>query len=97
MKYFKTIVHYEVLSEDAPFEGSLEDLAYECKDGAMSGRFLPSDVTEITPDEARVALRDQGSDSNFLYGLDDVGEGKDMAELANLLEFEIEPLLEKLK
>lgn len=69
-KYYKTIIRFEVLSEGAPFEGSLERLAAETTDGEMSGRFLESEVVELSPDAARAALVEQGSDPGFLYGLD---------------------------
>lgn len=65
-RFFKTIVRFEVLSTEGPFEGSLERLAAEVTDGQMSGRFLESEVTELTREQAREALVEQGSDADFL-------------------------------
>lgn len=65
-KFFKTIVRFEVLSAEAPFEGSLARLVEEVTNGSMSGRFLESEITEVTRDEARAGLVAQGSDADFL-------------------------------
>jgi hypothetical protein len=69
-KYFKTIVRFEVISEDEPFSGSLSDLDYQTQEGGMSGRFLESEITELTPEQTRAALEEQGSDQTFFTGLD---------------------------
>jgi len=70
-KYFKTVIHYEILSADEPFSGSLEDANYETMEGSMSGRFLDSTVTELTKEEAHAALVEQGSDETFLDPMDE--------------------------
>lgn len=70
-KYFKTIVHYEVLSEDAPFEGNLSDLAYAVSKGDMSGRFLEPTIIGLTPQQAADGLLEQGSDISFFMNLQD--------------------------
>ena len=71
-KFYKTIVRFEVLSVDGPFESSLERLAEEVTNGGMSGRRLEPEVSELTPEEARAALVVQGSAPDFLDdGLDD--------------------------
>lgn len=77
-KFFKTIIHYEVLSADEPFSGSLEELAQEVTDGEMSGRFLETDVMQLSREQVSAALLAQGSDPSFLLGEegdDTVAEG----------------------
>lgn len=69
-KYFKTIITFEVLSQDKPWLGSLEHLAYDVTEGDCSGQFLDTEIIELSPDEARLALINQGSDPGF-FGLDD--------------------------
>lgn len=78
-KYFKTVVQVEILSEDAPFSGSIADLAYNITEGDMSGRQLDSIVTQLTPDQARAALTAQGSDPSFFMGLAEEDEAEDGA------------------
>jgi hypothetical protein len=65
-RFFRTIVRFEVLSSDAPFDGSLERLAQEVMTGSMSGRFLEPEVTELTREAVQTALLEQGSDADFL-------------------------------
>lgn len=63
--YYKTIIRYEILSEDAPWSGTLEDLAYDVTEGGCSGQFLKSIEIELTADEMCKALLKQGSDPSF--------------------------------
>lgn len=70
MKFFKTLVTFEVLSADAPFDGSASDLAIAITTGDMSGIQLPTQVTELSAAQMSEALIEQGSDPAFLLGED---------------------------
>lgn len=78
-KYFKTIVQIEVLSEDAPYSGSIQNLAYAITEGYISSRQLDPIVTQLTPDKTREALTAQGTDPAFYLGLAEEDEAEDGA------------------
>lgn len=69
-KYFKTVFTYEILSQDEPWDNNLETLAYNVIEGPYSGKLLTTEIIELSPDETRQALINQGSDPGF-FGLDD--------------------------
>jgi len=66
-KFYKSVVHFEVLSEEPLDRVSLSDLAYETSEGHMSGRFLKTspDNEELDGAAAARALISQGSDPEF--------------------------------
>jgi hypothetical protein len=71
-KFYKTVVSYEILSEEPIGEVSLEDIAYECENGHWSGVFGDTVITELTGKEMAEAARKQGTDPEF-FMLDDDG------------------------
>jgi hypothetical protein len=75
-KFYKTVVSYEILSEEPLQPMSLSDIEYECTDGHMSGRFLDTVSTELTGKEAADCLLVQGSDTTF-FNLDEYGNDID--------------------
>ena len=65
----KSIIHYEVIYDDEDDSldcVSLQDIHHMTSDGGASGRFLDSDETILTNEEAFTALQEQGSDPEFL-------------------------------
>jgi len=76
---YKTIIQYEILSEDPINENqSLDDIAYQTTEGSWSGRFLPT-VTfnePISGIEAVNAVKAQGSDPDFFF-MDNEGNNID--------------------
>lgn len=73
--FYKTVVSYEILSEEPIPSMSLSDIEYECTDGHMSGMFLDSVQVELTGAEMAECLIVQGSDTTF-FNLD--VDGKDI-------------------
>ena len=59
----------EILSEDPIGSPSLEEVAYEITHGSWSGTYEVSSSSEISDEEMRNALIEQGSDPTF-FGLD---------------------------
>lgn len=77
-KIYRTVIQFEILTEE-PFEGgSLEDIAQRTFDGDASGRFLDNviDNEELAGMDAVKAIKAQGSDPEF-FGLNDKGEDID--------------------
>lgn len=74
LKYFKTLVRYEVISAGSPFTGSLDDLTFEVGEGDMSGRMLSKTPVPITAEEARRHLHQNHDDPELLPGLVDEDE-----------------------
>lgn len=64
-KFYKTIVSFEVLSEEPIGEMSLGDVLVECAVGSFSGRPLDPVEAVLTGPEAADALKEQGSDPGF--------------------------------
>ena len=65
----KSIIHYEVIYDDEDCSLDCVDLAeihHLTMEGPASGRFLDSDETILTNEEAFEALQEQGSDPDFL-------------------------------
>ena len=71
---YRTVFHFEVLSETPIGSMSLEDLAEETSTGDMSGRFLTNspDNQELTGTEAVEAIKEQGTDLEF-FMLNELG------------------------
>jgi len=67
--FYKTVVSYEILSEEPFTPMSLSDIEYECTDGHMSGCFLDTVQVELTSKEMAECLIVQGSDTEF-FNLD---------------------------
>lgn len=76
-RIYKTIVRYEVLSEEPFGSMSLEDINRETTEGSMSGMFLDNEVHDeiLTGKKAADAIIAQGSDTEF-FSLD--SEGNDI-------------------
>lgn len=85
-KFYRTVFHYEVLSEE-PIEDigniSLEDIDYECRVGSYSGAFYGEvEYSELTGSEMARALQAQGSDPEF-FQLDKEGNDIDNARITS--------------
>lgn len=72
-RYFKTLVTYEVLSEDEPLWASggtsALNLHHQITDGDCSGVCLSVSSVELDAKQMRSALECQGSDSGFFISL----------------------------
>lgn len=77
-KFYRTIIRYEILSEEPLGSLSLEDIHYECTEGHCSGVFLPAerDNQEVDGAEMAIMLIEQGSDPEF-FQLDEDGNDVD--------------------
>lgn len=72
MKYFKTIVKFEVLSSEEPWCGEdLKSLDYDTSEGHCSGMFLDFESIELSQADMHLALKAQGTDPTFLDPMDD--------------------------
>lgn len=71
---YKTIIRYEILSEEPiPDVISLDEIANETENGSWSGRFLSCTVNEeLVGKRAVSAVKRQGSDPSFFF-MDDRG------------------------
>ncbi|MCA9371258.1 MAG: hypothetical protein KC680_04830 [Candidatus Peregrinibacteria bacterium] len=66
-KFFKTVITYEILCADEPYEfESLEQAHYDVTIGHYSGMLLDKQDVELTQNEMHEALITQGSDPSFL-------------------------------
>ena len=79
MKFYKTTITLEVLSEDKPAEPEgFQDLARivrECLTGDYSGK-ITSDVKQLSLPQCAEELIEQGSDPGF-FGLNEDGDVQD--------------------
>lgn len=65
-KYFKTIILFEVLSEEEPVQwNSLADLNYQVTEGHCSGRLMSESSELISEEELRMCCRYHGTDPEF--------------------------------
>jgi len=71
MKYFRTIVEVEILSEDEPWDGEFEDLCRPL-DQDCSGHMVIKWNAEVTPKRMARLLTKQGSEPGF-FQLDAAG------------------------
>ena len=72
MKYYKTVIRVEVLS-NYPYDlGDLGGLHYDTTEGDCSGDFEVISQEELTKEEMSKALEDQGSDPSFLIPEEDL-------------------------
>ena len=67
-KYYRTVFHFEVLSDEPLGEMSLKDIDYHITDGHMSGAFLGTFETEVSAEQMETLLDMQLSDPTFLLG-----------------------------
>lgn len=74
--FHRTVLTYEVLSEE-PYEYSdLETLAYDVRDGDCSGMLLKEEHQEVSAERMAALLEAQGSDPSFFQiELEDGDEG----------------------
>ena len=72
-KFYKTMVQYEVLSEEPIEQVDLDRLKYEITEGRWSGRLYTLQSTELNGLQAAMALENQGSDPEF-FNLDINGD-----------------------
>ena len=70
--FYKTIIEFEILSEEPIGEVDLEQIHYETIEGRWSGRFLETSEKKLNGKQAARALIKQGSDPEF-FGLDEDG------------------------
>jgi hypothetical protein len=72
-KFFKTIVTFEVLSDEPiPYDVSLDDIVEEAREGRYVGRMGARKEVPLTGFGMARALEDFGSDPSF-FELDDEG------------------------
>ena len=64
-KFFRTRVTIDVLSEDEPWDGSLDWLSYDVTDGECVGGELHKDVEEVSAEDMVRLLQEAGSDPSF--------------------------------
>jgi len=64
-KFYKTIIQVEILSEEPFTSNSLEDVAYEIKDGHSSGVINNRGSQVLNGKQTAKALLKQGSDPEF--------------------------------
>jgi len=78
-KLYRTIIQYEIISEEPIESMSLEDIAEETTNGSMSGMFLENVVTneKLTGIAAVNAVKAQGSSPEFFF-MDDKGNDIDI-------------------
>ena len=75
-KFYKAVFQIEVLSEEPIPDMSSEDIAYQTRDGHMSGHFLETTRTTMTGKQLAEALGNQGSSPEF-FRLDEDGNDID--------------------
>jgi len=69
-KFYRVVYRYEVLA-DSPIHQeplSIEDIAYETREGHCSGVFLETEAEEVSPERMAELLKAHGSDPGFLLG-----------------------------
>jgi len=76
-KFYKTVIRFEVLSEEPVEQVDLETLHYEVTEGRWSGRFLDTTEEILDGPQMAKALQEQSSDPEF-FNLD--SDGNDVEE-----------------
>ena len=69
-KFYKTTVTIEILSEDEPWDGTLEWLSYDISEGEYVGAGEWRKSEEVTAERMVTLLEEAGSDAGF-FGLDE--------------------------
>lgn len=64
-KFYRTVVQYEILSEEPVGEVSLADIFAQCTEGAWSGHFLETKQEGLDGPTMAKHLQAQGSDPEF--------------------------------
>jgi len=77
-KFYRTVFTYELLTEEHVGHPSLEEIAYEAREGHGSGMFLETKLEVIDGPTAARLLQNQGSDTEFFRLTED---GEDLEEL----------------
>ena len=78
-KYYRTVITYEVLSQDPYSFSDLAQTAYDVMEGDCSGMELNTTSEELTAQEMAERMDAQGSDWSFFYGLEEaVKEEEDL-------------------
>jgi hypothetical protein len=73
-KYYKTVIHVEVLSEEPIGDVDMQTILYQTSEGGWSGKNTTMvQDQELNGFEMARALEEQGSDPEF-FGLDQNGE-----------------------
>ena len=67
-KFYRTVVRYEILSDEPPLFCDLSDIDYECKWGGWSGTIIGEKTEEVSAEMMSRLLVAQGSDPEFLLG-----------------------------
>lgn len=70
----RTVIVYEVMGNDPYCFTSLDDLAYEVTNGALSGRLIQESSTPVSDAEAQRLMDAHGSDVDFLGEIDEEPE-----------------------
>jgi hypothetical protein len=71
--YYRQVFEIEVLSDDEPIDGDLENIRYQITDGHCSGVIHETICETVTPERMAKLLIAQGSDPEF-FGLNENGE-----------------------
>ena len=69
MKYIKTKIIVEVLSEGSYFPDSLESIVYDLAQGSCVGDWTVERAEELTPEQMEKALVEFGSEPAFFQSL----------------------------
>jgi hypothetical protein len=75
--FYKTVIQFEVLSEEPLGTVDLETIDYETTVGCWSGRFLDNAEKKLNGKQMAKALKVQGSDPEFFRLSED---GEDLEE-----------------
>ncbi len=67
-KYYRTVIHFEVLSDEPLVNVTLADIEHHVDEGHMSGAFLGTFEQEVDADQMASLLEMQQSDPCFLLG-----------------------------
>ena len=67
MKFYKTVISLEILSEEPVENCSLSDIDYEITHGQWSGAYKVLSVEKLTKDQVQNELKAQKSDPDFFY------------------------------
>ncbi len=73
-KIYRTVIRFEILSEEPIETNNLERIADECNEGSWSGQFLDEEISneELIGKSAIEKIKAQGSSPEF-FNLDEHG------------------------
>lgn len=74
-KIYRTIIRFEILSEEPIAPSSLAEIDEQCVEGAWSGIMIEEEIQneELTGEKAIEAIKFQGSDPSF-FNMDETGK-----------------------